>query len=62
MRAVSALWCPDTDISIQTAAENDISFVSNKPDEVLMRKDVEMLIITGRPSFHAQLCVKALGQ
>ena len=58
---VSALWCPDAGLAIQTAAEAEIPFVAGKPDDVLLRKEVEMLLIAAEPALHAQLCDKALG-
>ena len=58
---VKALWCSDQDGAIQVAAEHEIPFVASRPDEVLLRKEVEMILITAKPCLHSQICEKALG-
>lgn len=58
---IRALWTPSLEVTIQFAAEHEIPFAANRPDEVLLRKEVEMVIITDRPSIHSQIAVKALG-
>ena len=35
--------------------------MGNEPDEILLRKEVEMVIIIGKPSLQSHICVKALG-
>lgn len=58
---IRALWTPSLEVTVQFAAEHEIPFAANRPDEVLLRKEVEMIIITDRPSIHSQIAVKALG-
>ena len=41
--------------------ELSIPFFTNKVDEVLLRKDVELIIILCPPNLHSQIAVKALG-
>ena len=58
---VCAVWSPNPDVGIQCATEFEIPFVASKPDEILLRKEVQMVVITGKPAIHSQICVKALG-
>jgi hypothetical protein len=46
---------------MQTAAENDISFISNQPKEVIQRNDVRLVIIISQPTMQVELCLLALG-
>ena len=44
-----------------TAKELSIPFWTNKVDDVLLRKDVELVFILCPPNLHSQIAVKALG-
>uniref|UniRef100_A0A5S6Q7X3 GFO_IDH_MocA domain-containing protein n=1 Tax=Trichuris muris TaxID=70415 RepID=A0A5S6Q7X3_TRIMR len=56
-----ALWTPDIAHTVQVAADLDIPFAASRPDEVLLRKEVQLVVITGCPVISSQLCIKALG-
>ncbi|VDP06410.1 unnamed protein product [Soboliphyme baturini] len=58
---IKALWTPNTDYTIRAASDYEIPFVATQPDEVLLRKDVQLVIITGYPSMTPQVITKALG-
>jgi len=45
----------------QMGKDLSIPFCTNKVDEVLLRKDVELVIILCPPNLHSQIAVKALG-
>jgi len=49
---------PDAHI---TAKELGIPFWTNKVDDVLLRKDVELVLVLCPPNLHSQIAVKALG-
>ncbi|KFD55005.1 hypothetical protein M513_04187 [Trichuris suis] len=56
-----ALWTPDIAHTVQVAADLDIPFAASCPDEVLLRKEVQLVVITGCPMISSQLSIKALG-
>lgn len=59
--SVRALWTPNCEQSFQLAAQHDVPFAANKPDEVVLRKDVQMLIIDCRPTLKTHVALSALG-
>ncbi len=44
------------------AGELDIPYATNLVDEVLLRKDVDLVVILCPPANHSQIAVKALGE
>lgn len=58
---VEALWGRTVDSAAALAAELDIPFCTNRVDEVLLRKDVDLVCIICPPNLHSQIAVKALG-
>uniref|UniRef100_A0A915I6J6 Gfo/Idh/MocA-like oxidoreductase N-terminal domain-containing protein n=1 Tax=Romanomermis culicivorax TaxID=13658 RepID=A0A915I6J6_ROMCU len=58
---IAALWTPKLEITVQLAAGFGIPFAANKPDDVVLRKDVEMVIIDCRPSLKCHIVLSALG-
>ncbi|CDW57615.1 glucose fructose oxidoreductase [Trichuris trichiura] len=56
-----ALWTPDIAHTVQVAADLDIPFAASCPDEVLLRKEVQLVVITACPMISSQLSIKALG-
>ncbi len=58
---VEALWGRTLLKAEQTAQELDIPFYTNKIDNVLLRKDVDLIFIMCSPNLQAQIAVKALG-
>lgn len=58
---VEAIWGRTAEAAEDVAAELDIPFSTNKVDEVLLRKDVDLVCIICPPHLHSQIAVKALG-
>ncbi|KAL0279221.1 UNVERIFIED_CONTAM: hypothetical protein PYX00_000826 [Menopon gallinae] len=58
---VEALWGRTLPEAAQTAHELDVPFHTTKIDDVLLRKDVDLIFIMCSPNLHAQISVKALG-
>ncbi|GLH01613.1 hypothetical protein R5R35_001406 [Gryllus longicercus] len=58
---VEALWGRTLNTAEEVAKELGISFYTNKIDDVLLRKDVDLIFIICSPNLHAQIAVKALG-
>lgn len=58
---VEAIWGRTLQAAQQVAKELDIPFYTNKIDDVLLRKDVDLIFIICSPYLHAQIAVKALG-
>lgn len=58
---VEALWGRTLPEAAQTARELDVPFHTTKIDDVLLRKDVDLIFIMCSPNLHAQISVKALG-
>ena len=56
-----ALWDPDASDLDGDAETMSINFSSSFEDDVLLHKDIGLLLILCKPSLHAQLSVKALG-
>ena len=59
---IEAIWGLTLDEAEVEATEMNIPYATNKIDEVLLRKDVDLIIIMCPPSHHLQIAVKALGQ
>lgn len=58
---IEAIWGRTLQAVGGIAKELDIPFYSNKIDDVLLRKDVDLIFIICSPNLHAQIAVKALG-
>lgn len=58
---VEALWGRTLSAAEEVARELEIPFHTNKIDDVLLRKDVDLIFIICSPNLHAQIAVKALG-
>lgn len=58
---VEALWGRTLPAAQQAAKELGIPFCTTKVDEVLLRKDVDLIFVLCSPHLHAQISVKALG-
>lgn len=58
---VEAIWSRTTKESEEIAKQLKITFHTNKIDDVLLRKDVDMVFIICPPYLHSEISVKALG-
>lgn len=58
---VEAVWGRTLDAAENVATELNVPFHTNKVDDVLLRKDVDLVFIICQPDLHAQIAVKALG-
>lgn len=58
---VIALWGRTIKDAEEVAKELRISFFTNKIDDVLLKKDVDLVFINCPPYLHSQISVKALG-
>ncbi|BES94334.1 Oxidoreductase family, NAD-Hypothetical protein Rossmann fold [Nesidiocoris tenuis] len=58
---IEALWGRTLAEARKVANELDIPFFANKIDDVLLRKDVDLIFIICSPNLHSQIAVKALG-
>ena len=58
---IVAIWAECQDEADQAAHEFEIGFSSSNMDDVLLHKDVGLLIILSPPMTHSQIAVKALG-
>ncbi|KAK6624449.1 hypothetical protein RUM44_011308 [Polyplax serrata] len=58
---VEALWGRSLSEAAQTAQELGVPFFTTKIDDVLLRKDVDLVFVMCSPNLHAQISVKALG-
>lgn len=58
---VEAIWGRTLPDVAATAQELDIPFYTTKIDDVLLRKDVDLIFVMCPPNLHAQISVKALG-
>lgn len=58
---IEALWGRTLNAAEDVAKELEIPFFTNKIDDVLLRKDVDLIFIICSPNLHAQIAVKALG-
>uniref|UniRef100_A0A4P6D906 Putative glucose-fructose oxidoreductase domain-containing protein 1 n=1 Tax=Rhodnius prolixus TaxID=13249 RepID=A0A4P6D906_RHOPR len=58
---IEAIWGRTLFEAEEIAKELDIPFHTNKIDDVLLRKDVDLIFIICSPNLHSQIAVKALG-
>ena len=58
---VEAIWGRTNEEAASTAFSLDIPFATNRIDDVLLRKDVDLIVILCSPLHHSQIAVKALG-
>lgn len=58
---IEAVWSPTKQDAQETAKELKIPFSTDKIDDVLLRKDVDLIFVLCPPNLHAQISVKALG-
>lgn len=58
---IEAVWGRTLSEAAEVAADLDIPFHTSRIDDVLLRKDVDLIFIMCSPSLHAQIAVKALG-
>lgn len=58
---IEALWGRTLIAAQEIAHELEIPFCTNKIDDVLLRKDVDLIFIMCSPNLHSQIAVKALG-
>lgn len=59
--AVEAIWGVTLQEAETVAKELKIPFFTNKIDDVLLKKNVNLVFIVCAPNLHAQISVKALG-
>ncbi|CAG9827757.1 unnamed protein product [Diabrotica balteata] len=58
---IEAIWCQTRQNAQEAAKELKIPFFTDTIDEVLLRKDVDLIFVLCPPNLHAQISVKALG-
>ncbi|KAL1450890.1 hypothetical protein WDU94_003202 [Cyamophila willieti] len=58
---IEAIWSRTLSEAERASKELNIPFFTNKIDDVLLRKDVDLIFIMCSPNLHAQIAVKALG-
>ncbi|KAJ8959501.1 hypothetical protein NQ318_022198 [Aromia moschata] len=58
---IEAIWSRTVQDAQDAAKELGIPFFTNKIDDVLLRKDVDLIFVLCPPNWHAQISVKALG-
>ena len=58
---VEAVWSRTFNEAEDAASELNIPFYTNRVDDVLLRKDVGLVVISTPPNLHSQIAVKALG-
>jgi len=59
--SVEAIWGKTTEEAESVAQMLDIPFSTSRIDDVLLRKDVDLILVLCPPSHHSQIAVKALG-
>lgn len=58
---IEAIWSRSLSEAEACSKELNIPFHTNKIDDVLLKKDVDLIFILCSPNLHAQIAVKALG-
>ncbi|XP_030746501.1 glucose-fructose oxidoreductase domain-containing protein 1 [Sitophilus oryzae] len=58
---IEAIWSRTIQDAQEAAKSLNIPFSTNKIDDVLLRKDVDLIFVLCSPNLHAQISVKALG-
>uniref|UniRef100_A0A915Q221 Uncharacterized protein n=1 Tax=Setaria digitata TaxID=48799 RepID=A0A915Q221_9BILA len=56
---LKAIWCPDTERSIQIAADNDVPSVSHTAFQLISRNDTNTVVIAGHAAHNALFCMQA---
>ncbi|KAK6105088.1 hypothetical protein QQG55_18880 [Brugia pahangi] len=56
---LKAIWCPDTERSIDIAANNDVPSVSHTAFQLISRNDINTVVITGHAAHSALFCMQA---
>jgi predicted dehydrogenase len=58
---VEAIWGLTREEADVVAKDLNIPYSTNRIDDVLLRKDVDLILVLCPPSHHSQITVKALG-
>lgn len=58
---IEAIWGRTVAEASEVATDLEIPFHTSRIDDVLLRRDVDLIFIMCSPSLHAQIAVKALG-
>lgn len=58
---INAIWGRTLKEAEETAREQKIPFYTNKIDDVLLKKEVDLVFIICQPFLHSEISVKALG-
>ncbi|XP_046441494.1 glucose-fructose oxidoreductase domain-containing protein 2-like [Daphnia pulex] len=58
---VDSVWAQTQEAAREAAEELEIPFFTSKVDDVLLKREVDLIIIMCPPILHAQIAVKALG-
>uniref|UniRef100_A0A6V7KMC2 Gfo/Idh/MocA-like oxidoreductase N-terminal domain-containing protein n=3 Tax=Bracon brevicornis TaxID=1563983 RepID=A0A6V7KMC2_9HYME len=58
---IEAVWGRTLAEAAEISNDLDIPFYTSRIDDVLLRKDVDLIFIMCSPNLHAQIAVKALG-
>ena len=58
---VDSVWAQTLEAARKAADDLEIPFFTNRVDDVLLKKDVDLVFIMCPPILHAQIAVKALG-
>jgi len=58
---IEAVWGKTLEEAERSAHQLDIPFATNRIDDVLLCKDVDLILVLSPPSLHSQITVKALG-
>uniref|UniRef100_A0A1I8ES14 Uncharacterized protein n=1 Tax=Wuchereria bancrofti TaxID=6293 RepID=A0A1I8ES14_WUCBA len=56
---LKAIWCPDTERSIDIAADNDVPSVSHTAFQLISRNDINTVVIAGHAAHSALFCMQA---
>ena len=59
---IEAVWGKTQEEADGCASRLDIPFATNKIDDVLLCKNVDLILVLSPPSLHSQITVKALGK
>ena len=59
---MEAIWSRILEDAEIAASDLNIPYATNQIDDVLLKKDVDLIIIFSAPAHHSQIAVKALGK
>lgn len=59
---IQALWSHTLQEAEETARDLEIDYATNQIDDVLLRNDVNLIVILCPPSQHSTIAVRALGK